>query len=345
MDPSTVNADPPPPFRISTAAEFGSRFVSSYGLHSQRNAGFFASLSGVPSGTPLTLTLVEMRVFKKFKAKLETLFQVGFLSASEALLVSPRCLATATLSLPTLSRGLAVLRVQHLFACGGSNVALLVKRALSASFSIRGCSMIGLCSCFDLGDFLSNLLVQLKQRKLPKTAPADKAARVSAAALPRKTSLASPRKSLDFPVLFLKDRRNSEGLLSLSLKRPDGGAFLQEGVARRLLAASQTPPSSWPMLGVTGEALVSEVVEVTRLLKEMIVSFVGAEAPGRYSGVSVYFPDPNMEVGFFCQMASLSLAFGVRGGGVCAFAFLLSRRPTASRRGRANAGPSSTRVR
>ena len=63
MDPTSLIRKPPPPYRTATAFEYGTRFVTSYGLHP-------------PSSNALTLALIEVRAFNEFKKKFEELLEV-----------------------------------------------------------------------------------------------------------------------------------------------------------------------------------------------------------------------------------------------------------------------------
>ncbi|KAL8430789.1 hypothetical protein Efla_004025 [Eimeria flavescens] len=214
MDPTTLNRKPPPLYRTATAFEYGTRFVTSYGLHP-------------PSSNALTLALIEVRTFNEFKQKFEEL-------------------------------------LESLYSCGGSNITRRVRRALSQTFSVRGCRMLGLCSCYDLSDFLANLLQQ-----------------------------------------FASDE-NEFGKISLqSHEAEDGERPPPFKVGTRLLSAAakpqtlqqftqQRPPIS--ALGAATRALTDKVVAARVLFRKMVVSEVGSREPGRYGGLSIYFPDPHMAV-------------------------------------------------
>ncbi|KFG52323.1 calcium binding egf domain-containing protein [Toxoplasma gondii p89] len=163
---------------------------------------FVASYALHPrTSVALTLSLIEVKTFLTFKHKFEEV-------------------------------------MDHLFACGGSSISAVVRRALAASFTIRGCEMVSLCSCFDLLDFLDHLLRLLSaQRQQIYSSSPSLSAPTSSASPPRKRAAPAP-------------------LLSVSEK----------------------------------------VASLRRMLKAMVVMEVGGREDGRYAGLSMYFPDPNMQL-------------------------------------------------
>lgn len=153
---------------------------------------------------------------------------------------------------------------QNLYSCGGSNITRRVRRALAQTFSIRGCRMLGLCSCYDLSDFLANLLQQFANED-------NDVGRIS---------LQSLRSDEEPP------REISESELLL----------LPTGAEPRRLKQSNRQPYSLNSLGAARRALTDKVVAARVLFRKMIVAEVGSREPGRYGGLSIYFPDPDMAV-------------------------------------------------
>ncbi|CDJ47306.1 Extacellular protein with a signal peptide, clostripain like caspase/hemoglobinase domain, notch domain and 2 EGF domains, related [Eimeria brunetti] len=214
MDPTSLVRKPPPPFRTATAFEYGTRFVTSYGLHP-------------PSSNALTLALIEVRAFNEFKKKFEEL-------------------------------------LEGLYSCGGSNITRRVRRALSQTFSIRGCRMLGLCSCYDLNDFLASLLQQFASEEQDM----GKISQQSDTLDEETRWVPSDFKKLTSP---LKTQQR----------------LLQQWTQQRHMASA---------FGASQRALTDKVVAARVLFRKMIVAEVGSREPGRYGGLSIYFPDPNMAV-------------------------------------------------
>ncbi|PFH35659.1 hypothetical protein BESB_053100 [Besnoitia besnoiti] len=205
--PASAPPSPRRPFFSSASASRGEASLSAVAFAAspfrlstayEYASRFIASYALHPrSSVALTLSLIEVKAFLAFKHKFEEV-------------------------------------MDHLFACGGSSISSLVRRALAGSFTVRGCEMVSLCSCFDLFDFLDNLLRLLAAQHRPPAA----------------------------------------GFAS-SAAAPTGG--------RRRTGA--------PLL-----ALAEKVARLRRLLKAMVVMEVGGREEGRYSGLSMYFPDPNMQL-------------------------------------------------
>ncbi|KEP66752.1 UNVERIFIED_CONTAM: calcium binding egf domain-containing protein [Hammondia hammondi] len=163
---------------------------------------FVASYALHPrTSVALTLSLIEVKTFLTFKHKFEDV-------------------------------------MDHLFACGGSSISAVVRRALAASFTIRGCEMVSLCSCFDLLDFLDHLLrlLSAQRQQIYSSSPS----------LSAPTSSASPSRKRAAPV---------------------------------------------PL-----QSVAEKVASLRRMLKAMVVMEVGGREDGRYAGLSMYFPDPNMQL-------------------------------------------------
>ncbi|KAL8455670.1 hypothetical protein Emag_000492 [Eimeria magna] len=207
MDPTTLNRKPPPLYRTATAFEYGTRFVTSYGLHP-------------PSSNALTLALIEVRTFNEFKQKFEELLE---------------------------------------------------------TFSIRGCRMLGLCSCYDLSDFLANLLQQFASDENEFG----------------KISLQSYEEDDEFQPAAFKSR---------------GWALPPGATKPRALQQSAQPRPSVNALGAATRALTDKVVAARFLFRKMVVAEVGSREPGRYGGLSIYFPDPNMAVNCKTQRNASSWA-------------------------------------
>ncbi|OEH74000.1 hypothetical protein cyc_04588 [Cyclospora cayetanensis] len=192
MDPTTLTRKPPPPYRVATAFEYGTRFVTSYGLHP-------------PSSNALTLALIE-------------------------------------------------------------------------TFSIRGCRMLGLCSCYDLNDFLANLLQQFAsdQSELGRTDVQ--------------------------PYMHEHEARGvqSASAMEALLRFPgtDGPQPTQPGLHTYTIDS----------IGAARRALTEKVIAARVLFRKMIVAEVGSREPGRYGGLSIYFPDPNMAVTCKAQRSAASWA-------------------------------------
>ncbi|XP_026193372.1 uncharacterized protein LOC34621103, partial [Cyclospora cayetanensis] len=228
MDPTTLTRKPPPPYRVATAFEYGTRFVTSYGLHP-------------PSSNALTLALIEVRGFNEFKQKFEEL-------------------------------------LEGLYSCGGSNITRRVRRALAQTFSIRGCRMLGLCSCYDLNDFLANLLQQFAsdQSELGRTDVQ--------------------------PYMHEHEARGvqSASAMEALLRFPgtDGPQPTQPGLHTYTIDS----------IGAARRALTEKVIAARVLFRKMIVAEVGSREPGRYGGLSIYFPDPNMAVTCKAQRSAASWA-------------------------------------
>lgn len=224
MDPTTLSRKPPPLYKTATAFEYGTRFVTSYGLHP-------------PSSNALTLALIEVRAFNKFRQRFEEL-------------------------------------LESLYSCGGSNITRRVRRALSQTFSIRGCRMLGLCSCYDLSDFLANLLQQFSSDE-------SDAGRIS----------------------LQSYQQDEETQLELGDR-----AMRQPGANSRILQHANHHWHSPNALGVARRALTNKVVAARVLFRKMVVAEVGSREPGRYGGLSIYFPDPNMAVNCKTQRSASSWA-------------------------------------
>ncbi|KAL8434321.1 hypothetical protein ACSSS7_003265 [Eimeria intestinalis] len=214
MDPTTLNRKPPPLYRTATAFEYGTRFVTSYGLHP-------------PSSNALTLALIEVRTFNEFKQKFEELLE---------------------------------------------------------TFSIRGCRMLGLCSCYDLSDFLANLLQQFASDEN------------------------------EFGKISLQSYEEGDEFQLAAFKR--GGWAPPPGIAkpRALQHAAQQRPTV-NALGAATRALTDKVVAARFLFRKMVVAEVGSREPGRYGGLSIYFPDPNMAAGLhFASAGFATIRDSHRGG-------------------------------
>ncbi|CBZ53884.1 conserved hypothetical protein [Neospora caninum Liverpool] len=191
----------PPSLASLSAAPSPFRLSTAYEYASR----FIASYALHPrSSVALTLSLIEVKTFLTFKHKFEEV-------------------------------------MDHLFACGGSAISSVIRRALAASFTIRGCEMVSLCSCFDLFDFLDHLLRLLTAQRHQVYS-----------SLPSPSSLSS---------------YSSANAAPLSSKR------------------------AAPLLSVA-----EKVASLRRMLKAMVVMEVGTREEGRYAGLSMYFPDPNMQL-------------------------------------------------
>ncbi|CDJ29754.1 LOW QUALITY PROTEIN: uncharacterized protein EMH_0052380 [Eimeria mitis] len=196
MDPTSLTRKPPPPYRTATAFEYGTRFVSSYGLHP-------------PSSNALTLALIE-----------------------------------------------------GLYSCGGSNITRRVRRALSQTFSIRGCRMLGLCSCYDLNDFLASLLQQF----------------------------ANDEQDMGRISLQTRGQGNETRWALSDFRKLANPPNTHQRLLEELTQQMQTVNA----FGASQRALTDKVVAARVLFRKMIVAEVGSREPGRYGGLSIYFPDPNM---------------------------------------------------
>lgn len=124
--------------------------------------------------------------------------------------------------------------------------------------------MLGLCSCYDLSDFLSNLLQQFASDE-------NEVGRISL-------------QSYDPDELAGQPFKNKEPLSS------------SKTAALRNLQHSDHQRHSLGASGAARRALTDKVVAARVLLRKMIVAEVGSREPGRYGGLSIYFPDPNMAV-------------------------------------------------
>lgn len=153
---------------------------------------------------------------------------------------------------------------QGLYSCGGSNITRRVRRALSQTFSIRGCQMLGLCSCYDLNDFLASLLQQF----------------------------ASDEHDMGRITLQSRRQDNVAPWALDDLKKPTNPLITQN----RLLQQWTQQVHTVNALGAAQRALTDKVVAARVLFRKMIVAEVGSREPGRYGGLSIYFPDPNMAV-------------------------------------------------
>lgn len=137
-----------------------------------------------------------------------------------------------------------------------------MRRALLQTYSVRGCRMLGLCSCYDLNDFLANLLQQFAIDE-------NELGRISVQALPQQELRMLSANAVPQPA------RSSE---------------------QRLLQQIRQPGYSVNSLSAARRVLTDKVMAARVLFKRMIVAEVGSREPGRYSGLSIYFPDPNMAV-------------------------------------------------
>lgn len=178
-----------------------------------------------PSSNALTLALIEVRAFNEFNQKFEEL-------------------------------------LEGLYSCGGSNITRRVRRALLQTYSVRGCRMLGLCSCYDLNDFLANLLQQFATDE-------NELGRISVQAL----------------------RQQHIGNLSAN-----AGLQPARNPEQRLLQQLRQQDYSMNSLSAARRILTDKVMAARVLFKRMIVAEVGSREPGRYGGLSIYFPDPNMAV-------------------------------------------------
>lgn len=122
--------------------------------------------------------------------------------------------------------------------------------------------MLGLCSCYDLNDFLANLLQQFATDE-------NELGRISVQAL-RKQHIGKLSANA-----MLQPARDSE---------------------QRLLQQLRQQEYSMNSLSAARRVLTDKVMAARVLFKRMIVAEVGSREPGRYGGLSIYFPDPNMAV-------------------------------------------------
>ena len=124
--------------------------------------------------------------------------------------------------------------------------------------------MLGLCSCYDLSDFLSNLLQQFASDE-------NEVGRISMQSFPPEEELPG----------------ELGGMHTLSLPADTDLRPIRQP-RQQLHAASG--------LGAALRALTDKIVAARVLFRKMIVAEVGSREPGRYGGLSIYFPDPNMAV-------------------------------------------------
>lgn len=120
--------------------------------------------------------------------------------------------------------------------------------------------MLGLCSCYDLNDFLANLLQQFASEE-------NDLGRIS-------------MQSLGHDDEFSWDDSNSE----------------MRDITYRRLQHTSGQLYAINALGAAQRALTDKVVAARVFFKKMVVAEVGSREPGRYGGLSIYFPDPNMAV-------------------------------------------------
>lgn len=185
-------------------------------------------------------------------------------AAAERVYSSKSCVRFVCRHFCWLTAALIVRRLdQGLYSCGGSNITRRVRRALSQTFSIRGCRMLGLCSCYDLNDFLASLLQQFASDE-------QEMGRISIQSRTQEEESSWAFNNLKLPNPLSTQHRQ-----------------LQQWTKQRYTVNA---------FGAAQRALTDKVVAARVLFRKMIVAEVGSREPGRYGGLSIYFPDPNMAV-------------------------------------------------
>ncbi|PHJ18833.1 calcium binding egf domain-containing protein, partial [Cystoisospora suis] len=215
------------PSSSSSSVSYPFRLSTAYEYASR----FIASYALHPrTSVALTLSLIQMKSFVTFKNKFEEV-------------------------------------MDHLFACGGSSIAALIKRAISSSFTIKGCDMISLCSCFDLLDFLDNLLHFLSSSSSSSSSslhhkPPEGSREISTAKKPRSATQQEEEEEE-------RKRRMSRGG-----ERGRGLEFLHFFLAEKVIGLKRL------------------------LMNNVVVMDVGGrdKQAGKYSGISLYFPNPNTQL-------------------------------------------------